>query len=292
MNSEIKIFEDEEFGKLRVIKDEDGKIFMSGIDAAKALGYKQPSDAVYRICRDKDIVKKYVKYDNKPGGNTQVFISESGFYRLVMQSGLQSAEKFQDWVTDKVLPSIRETGMYATDKKIDEFIKDPDSFFKLVDKWREERSLRLEVEEKLNEATLKLESQKDIVDYTNEFLRIEDSDKLTTQISKEYGLSATKMNEILCELGIQYWKGGQYILYAKYDGQGYANNRKYSIWNPITKSKDVVQCLVWTEKGRKFIYDKFKEGKFNKFLNEREMVEMFRAVESLKNSSIYEKESV
>lgn len=284
---DLKVFKNDEFGKIRVIMN-NGVPMFSAIDVAKSLGYSDSDKAIRTHCKKSNNI--FVLHgDGKPGGTSMKFIPESDIFRLIMSSKLSEAEKFQDWVFEEVLPSIRETGMYATDKKIDEFIKDPDSFFKLVEKWKEERGLRLEVEEKLSEATLKLESQKDIVDYTNEFLRIEDSDKLTTQISKEYGLSALKMNEILCGLNIQFWKGGQYHLYAKYDGKGYANNRKYSSWNPITKSKDVSQCLVWTEKGRKFIYDLFKKGKFNKFLSKKELEEMYLAVESLKTSSIYEK---
>lgn len=281
---DLKVFKNDKFGRIRVVMDKDIPMF-SAIDVAKSLGYSDPDKAIRTHCK-KSSSMFVLHGDGKPGGTSMKFIPESDIFRLVMSSKLPEAEKFQDWVFEEVLPSIRKTGGYIDTNDSD---SDEDILAKAIliaQKTIESKDKRIkELEDKVSKDA-------PIVEYTNEFLRIEDSDKLTTQISKEYGLSATKMNEILCGLEIQYWKGGQYHLYAKYDGQGYANNRKYSIWNPITKSKDVVQCLVWTEKGRKFIYDKFKEGKFNKFLNEREMIEMFRAVESLKNSSIYEKESV
>lgn len=284
-NRELTVFKNEEFGKIRAYVD-GGEIYFVAVDVAEALGYSNPRKAVMDNCKKEFVRSIFIKHDNKPGGTGVNFIPESEVYRLIMRSKLPDAEKFQDWVVEEVLPSIRKTGGYI---KTNDSDSDEDILARAIliaQKTIESKDKRIkELEDKVYKDA-------PIVEYTNEFLRIEDSDKLTTQISKEYGLSATKMNEILCGLEIQYWKGGQYHLYAKYDGQGYANNRKYSIWNPITKSKDVVQCLVWTEKGRKFIYDKFKEGKFNKFLNEREMIEMFRAVESLKNSSIYEKESV
>lgn len=281
---DLKVFKNSEFGKVRVTIN-NGIPMFSAIDVAKSLGYSDSDQAIRAHCKKSESI--FVLHgDGKPGGTSMKFIPESDVFRLIMSSKLPEAEKFQDWVFEEVLPSIRETGGYIETNDND---SDEDILAKAIliaQKTIENKDKRIkELEDKVSKDA-------PIVEYTNEFLRIEDSDKLTTQISKEYGLSATKMNEILCGLEIQYWKGGQYHLYAKYDGQGYANNRKYSIWNPITKSKDVVQCLVWTEKGRKFIYDKFKEGKFNKFLNEREMIEMFRAVESLKNSSIYEKESV
>ena len=284
-NRELTVFKNEEFGKIRAYVD-GGEIYFVAVDVAEALGYSNPRKAVMDNCKKEFVRSIFIKHDNKPGGTGVNFIPESEVYRLIMRSKLPDAERFQDWVVEEVLPSIRKTGGYI---KTEDSDSDEDILAKAIliaQKTIENKDKRIkELEDKVSKDA-------PIVEYTNEFLRIEDSDKLPTQISKEYGLSATKMNEILCGLEIQYWKGGQYHLYAKYDGQGYANNRKYSIWNPITKSKDVVQCLVWTEKGRKFIYDKFKEGKFNKFLNEREMIEMFRAVESLKNSSIYEKESV
>jgi prophage antirepressor-like protein len=281
---DLKVFKNSEFGKVRVTIN-NGIPMFSAIDVAKSLGYSDSDQAIRAHCKKSESI--FVLHgDGKPGGTSMKFIPESDVFRLIMSSKLPEAEKFQDWVFEEVLPSIRKTGGYIETNDND---SDEDILAKAIliaQKTIENKDKRIkELEDKVSKDA-------PIVEYTNEFLRIEDSDKLTTQISKEYGLSATKMNEILCGLEIQYWKGGQYHLYAKYDGQGYANNRKYSIWNPITKSKDVVQCLVWTEKGRKFIYDKFKEGKFNKFLNEREMIEMFRAVESLKNSSIYEKESV
>lgn len=280
---DLKVFKNSEFGKVRVTIN-NGIPMFSAIDVAKSLGYSDSDQAIRAHCKKSESI--FVLHgDGKPGGTSMKFIPESDVFRLIMSSKLPEAEKFQDWVFEEVLPSIRKTGGYIETNDND---SDEDILAKAIliaQKTIENKDKRIkELEDKVSKDA-------PIVEYTNEFLRIEDSDKLTTQISKEYGLSATKMNEILCGLEIQYWKGGQYHLYAKYDGQGYANNRKYSIWNPITKSKDVVQCLVWTEKGRKFIYDKFKEGKFNKFLNEREMIEMFRAVESLKNSSIYEKES-
>ena len=278
---DLKVFKNEEFGKIRVVMKEDIPMF-SAIDVAKSLGYSDTDKAIRNHCKKSDSI--FVLHgDGKPGGTAMKFIPESEVYRLIMRSKLPDAEKFQDWVVEEVLPSIRKTGGYI---EADDSDSDEDILAKAI--LIAQRTIE-DKNKKIKELEERVAKDASIVEYTNEFLRIEDSDKLTTQISKEYGLSPMRLNEILCGLNIQYWRGDQYHLYAKYDGKGYANNRKYSSWNPITKSKDVSQCLVWTEKGRKLIYDLFKKGKFNKFLGKKELEEMYQAVESLKTSSIYEK---
>lgn len=279
---DLKIFENDEFGKVRIYVD-GGEIYFVASDVAESLGYSNPRQAVIDNCKKEFVKSIFIKHDNKPGGTGVNFIPESEVYRLIMRSKLPDAEKFQDWVVEEVLPSIRKTGGYI---KTNDFDSDEDILAKAI--LIAQRTIE-DKNKKIKELEERVAKDASIVEYTNEFLRIEDSDKLTTQISKEYGLSPMRLNEILCGLNIQYWRGYQYHLYAKYDGKGYANNRKYSSWNPITKSKDVSQCLVWTEKGRKLIYDLFKKGKFNKFLGKKELEEMYQAVESLKTSSIYEK---
>lgn len=79
-------------------------------DVATVLGYKNPADAVYRIVKDKN---KGICKIQTPGGMQSVSIlEEAGIYQLIFGSKLPSAEKFQDWVFEEVLPAIRKTGQY------------------------------------------------------------------------------------------------------------------------------------------------------------------------------------
>lgn len=104
---EIKLFEKEEFGKVRVVMVGNDPWFY-GTDVAKALGYENPARDVQRHCKK---VNKFSPTESV--GTPYNIIPESDVYRLVMRSNLPNAEKFQDWVVEEVLPSIRKTGQYG-----------------------------------------------------------------------------------------------------------------------------------------------------------------------------------
>lgn len=105
--NELQIFNSGEFGEIRTIEI-DGKPYFVGTDVAKALGYNNPRDAVSRHC------KGVVKHDTPTSSGIQSMscINEGDLYRLIMKSKLPSAEKFESWVMDEVLPTIRKTGSY------------------------------------------------------------------------------------------------------------------------------------------------------------------------------------
>lgn len=105
--NELQIFNSGEFGEIRTIEI-DGKPYFVGTDVAKALGYNNPRDAVSRHC------KGVVKHDTPTSSGVQSmsYINEGDLYRLIMKSKLPSAEKFESWVMDEVLPTIRKTGSY------------------------------------------------------------------------------------------------------------------------------------------------------------------------------------
>lgn len=107
--NELKIFENQEFGQVRTVVY-NGKPYFVAIDVAKALGYSNPYDAVSRHC--KGVVKHEVLTN---GGKQKVnIIPEGDMYRLITHSELPSAERFESWVFDEVLPSIRQTGGYIS----------------------------------------------------------------------------------------------------------------------------------------------------------------------------------
>lgn len=105
--NELQIFSNEEFGEVRTIT-RDNKIYFAGSDVAKALGYAIPHKAVQTHC--KGVLKWNIPTNS--GNQDVLFITEGDIYRLIMKSKLPSAEKFERWVMDEVLPSIRKTGSY------------------------------------------------------------------------------------------------------------------------------------------------------------------------------------
>ena len=105
---EVKIFENADFGAVRVTEI-NGKPYFMANDIARCLGYSIPKDAIARHC--KGALKHRYPTD---GGIQEVnFIPEGDVYRLIIRSKLPAAEKFENWVFDEVLPSIRQTGGYG-----------------------------------------------------------------------------------------------------------------------------------------------------------------------------------
>ena len=109
MANALSIFSNEEFGSVRVIV-QDGEPWFIASDVAKALGYERPNDAVNTHCKK---VNKFSYGDSPRGAQPYNIIPESDVYRLIMRSNLPNAERFQDWVVEEVLPSIRKTGNYS-----------------------------------------------------------------------------------------------------------------------------------------------------------------------------------
>lgn len=106
--NELQIFQNPEFGEIRTI-EENGKVLFCGSDIAKALGYKRPNDAISAHCRG--TVKRRIT-DSIGREQEMNFIPEGDIYRLAAKSELPGAERFESWIFDEVIPSIRKTGGY------------------------------------------------------------------------------------------------------------------------------------------------------------------------------------
>ena len=154
---QVMLFENEDFGQLRMIFI-DGKQYFMANDVAKALGYSEPKNAIARHCKGA-LKQSYLTN----GGEQEVkVIPEGDVYRLIIRSKLPKAEEFEKWVFDEVLPSIRETGGYIQETNpysIKEIVKEtiyqvvPEIIKELEDK--EERNKRAERELKKLEAKVK-----------------------------------------------------------------------------------------------------------------------------------------
>ena len=106
--NKLQIFNNPDFGEVRTL-EENGKVLFCGSDVAKALGYQNPSRDVQRHCK---AIQERCTTDLVGRQQTMLFIPESDLYRLVFSSKLPNAERFTDWVTEEVLPSIRKNGGY------------------------------------------------------------------------------------------------------------------------------------------------------------------------------------
>ena len=137
----VEIFKNPEFGSVRII-EENGKYLFCGTDVARALGYARPNEAVSKHC------KGTLKRRTPTAGGIQemLFIPEGDVYRLIVHSKLPSAERFERWVFDEVLPSIRKHGAYMTPEKLEEVILNPDTMIKLCTALKDEQDKRKALE--------------------------------------------------------------------------------------------------------------------------------------------------
>lgn len=118
--NKFEIFNSAEFGSVRTLETTDGKVLFCGADVAKALGYSNAPDALSRHC--KYIVKHDIPHPQSANKQIEMtFITEGDMYRLVAHSKRPDAERFEAWVFDEVLPTIRKKGSYtATSVQIPE----------------------------------------------------------------------------------------------------------------------------------------------------------------------------
>ena len=115
MENEIKIFENEEFGKVRtVIKD--GEPWLVGKDVAEILEYSNTRDAISRHVDSEDKTTVVISDSGSSYKSKTTIINESGFYSLVLSSKMPKAKEFRRWVTSNVLPTIRRTGGYVANE--------------------------------------------------------------------------------------------------------------------------------------------------------------------------------
>ena len=128
-STNMEIFKNEEFGSVRII-EEDGKYLFCASDVAKALGYSNVHSALQRHCNG--VVKRDTVTSTR-GVQTLTYIPEGDVYRLIVHSKLPSAVRFERWVFDEVLPSLRTNGIYITDPLVKQFARDPDFAHAVVD---------------------------------------------------------------------------------------------------------------------------------------------------------------
>ena len=248
MGNKLMTFTNEEFGNVRTTII-NGKPYFCASDVAKALGYKRPNDAVSQHCR------ATVKHSTPISGKMQEinFIPEGDIYRLIIRSKLPSAEKFENWVMDEVLPQLRQTGSYSMTKQDSYMIEDP---IERAKRWIEEQEekKKLEVMNAAKDQVICELQPK--ADFANDIL-LSPGTVTITQIAKDYGMRGAEMNNLLHKLRIQYKVNGQWVLYAKYDDKGYTKSCTKKIKNTYGKSESIVYTR-WTEEGRKFLNELLK----------------------------------
>lgn len=138
----LQIFNNPEFGEIRTLEEGEHILFCAS-DVAKALGYKNPTEAIQDHC--KRVVERCTS-DLLGRRQTMKFVPEGDIYRLTASSKLPGAEKFESWVFDEVLPSIRKHGAYMTPETLEAAILNPDTMIKLCTALKDEQDKRKALE--------------------------------------------------------------------------------------------------------------------------------------------------
>lgn len=147
---EIKIFENEQFGKVRIAMSESNEPLFCLADVCSIIGITNARNVRSRL--EEDDVRQMDTIDSL-GRNQQVtFITESGLYDVIIRSDSEKAKPFRKWVTSEVLPSIRKHGVYLTNETLEKALLSPDYLIKLATQIKEERQKRIEAEKKVAEA--------------------------------------------------------------------------------------------------------------------------------------------
>jgi prophage antirepressor-like protein len=112
----IQTFKHEMFGEIQILID-NGNAYFPATDVAERLGYTNPHKAIIDHCKKDGLTNREVT-DNLGRVQKKNFITEGNLYRLVSKSKLPDAERFETWVFDEVLPTVRKTGGYVANEDL------------------------------------------------------------------------------------------------------------------------------------------------------------------------------
>lgn len=262
--NDIQIFNNPVFGKVRTTLSASNEPLFCLADVCKALDISNVSQCKSRLKQPGVTTNEVGVVTGKKADGTDAiqyvamsFITEPNLYKCIFQSRRPDAEKFQDWVCDDVLPSIRKTGGYiATDSTMTD---------------DEIMARALIVAQNTIDCKNKLieESQKQVLSLSREVTEMQPKANYydiilnskgtvtTTQVAQDYGVSAKYFNKQLELLHIQHKVNGQWILYAPYLSQGYVHAKPVDIIRSDGRHETKLNT-EWTQKGRNFIYNKLK----------------------------------
>ena len=261
--NDLMIFRNKEFGEIRSLEI-NNEPYVCLSDVCKILEIGNVSQLKTRLNQVGVIsnevgVQTGTKKDGTPAMQNinMTFINESNLYKVIFQSRKPEAEKFTEWVTSEVLPSIRKTGGYIAGE---ENMNEDELIFKAmnvlntkVEKLRNENKNLIEENNQKDQLIGELKPK---ADYTDRILQCDDLIKANV-IACDYGFSTIEFNKILNKFGIQYKQGKDWLLYKKYRGKGYTQTKTFEFIR-LNGTQGSRTSMMWTQKGRLFLYEFLK----------------------------------
>lgn len=258
---DLQIFQNNEFGEIRTVL-RNGEPYFNLNDTCRILEIKNSSDAKSRLSEPGVVTTEVgVVTGEKSDGTDAIqfvqanFINESNLYKLIFQSRKPQAERFSEWVTSEVLPSIRKHGGYLTPEKLEEVLINPDVLIKLATNLKEEQELRRGLELEREENKQKVLFANSVETASNSCL-VGELAKLISQNGYEIGQN--RLFKWLRENGyLIRQKGENYNLPTQYSMElGLMEIKKRTINNP-DGSVRLTSTTKITGKGQIYFVDKF-----------------------------------
>ena len=260
----VEIFNSPMFGELRTSRNEKDEPLFCLKDVCDSLELRV-NDVIKRTgCHPDTIVvsNEIISHGTPTGISKEVemyFVTEPDLYRVIFQSRKSSARKFQDWVFEEVLPTLRKEGSYSMTQS-----KQPLASYQIEDpierakRWIEEQqhTRALEAQTEQQAQTIGIQ-QKELtvaapkVKYYDDTLASTDC-LTTTQVADDLGISARALNQQLSNAGIQYFQSGSWHLKGKYREWNLASTRTYNYIKGDGSTGTKVN-LVWNQRGKRFI---------------------------------------
>ena len=200
MANELQIFENVEFGKVRMLV-KGGEPYFVGKDVAEILGYSNTRDALAKHVDDEDKNTVVIR-DGIQGNPNLTIINESGLYSLILSSKLPDAKKFKRWVTSEVLPAIRKTGSYSTIPKEKQVFKEQELKARMLNARVRESNQYLKIAAQIDIPEYRYILQAKSAEALNggvPVLPLQEVERKTysaTEIGKMFGVSANKIGKL------------------------------------------------------------------------------------------------
>lgn len=260
--TDVKIFNSPMFGELRVTRNEKGELLFCLKDVCDSLGLQVGATAK-RL--EQQVISSINVLTN--GGSQQMyFVTEPDLYRCIFQSRKPTARKFQDWVFDEVLPTLRTTGAYVVTKEEDneeDIIARGLIAAKAALARREQRIKELECENNQSKQVIEAQGEriaKDApkVEYYDQTLNSKDC-MTSSQVALDLGITAQELHNKLCQANIIYKQSGQWNLHKPYKGWKLHDTNTYTFPSSNGGTHTKVYT-VWTQRGRRFIIALFNNN--------------------------------
>ncbi|MGL4911817.1 MAG: phage antirepressor KilAC domain-containing protein [Romboutsia sp.] len=267
---DLKIFENEEYGKINVIV-ENNKEYFEASKIAKILGYSNPQKAIRDHCEKEGITIRSVgvatgyKLDGSISTQNvnKNFIDEGNLYRLIIKSKLPKAKAFEKWVVQEILPTIRKHGAYIEDDLLEELLKSPEFLKKLLNNLKDEKEKVQKLNKEIKENKPYVSIGK-VVGECEDAISIGAFSKLVNSLGINIGRNRLfawfRHNDYLMKQGLENQPKQKYI------DQGLFKTRQFAV-NTSSGPKIVVTTYI-TGKGQKYFIELIK-GDFGYEKNHR-----------------------